>query len=323
MALYVGRGAAIGVGEETTWGTAAARTHWMQPISESLMRKVGKAGRPNLGLTGVPGRRRHYISDDMAGGDVELELLLEGQGIWLKHALGTLAESGAGDPYTHTYTQSSQLDAGTGLTIERIVGTDTAAGATRAEVFEGCKIATLGIKIALGDIARMTCGIIAETSSTRAAGGSPTFTTNDYPILFNQAGNFSWNSVNYASVKSMDLSHDNKLATRQRFGATTTKEPVRVDFTETKIRLTMDLENDNLITALTADTAADLTVTFTNAANRTIAFTLTGAYISDYSDSTSGPGLLEASVEFTGQYDGTTNPLKIVIVNSQSTGILA
>jgi type VI protein secretion system component Hcp len=129
--------------------------------------------------------------------------------------------------------------------------------------------------------------------------------------------------VTYAAVKSMDLSHDNKLATRQRFGATTTKEPVRVDFTETKIRLTMDLENDNLITALTADTAADLTVTFTNAANRTIQFTLTGAYISDYSDSTSGPGLLEASVEFTGQFDGTTNPLKIVILNSQSTGILA
>jgi len=295
----------------------------MQPISESLMRKVGKAPRPNLGLTAVPARRRHYISDDMAGGDVELELLLEGQGLWLKHALGTLATTGAGDPYTHTYTQSSQLDVGVGLTIERILGTDTVAGATRAEVFEGCKIATLGIKIALGDIARMTCGIIAETSSTRAAGGSPTFTTNDYPILFNQAGNFAWNSVNYAAVKSMDLSHDNKIATRQRFGATTTKEPVRVDFTESKIRLTMDLENDNLITALTADTASDLTVTFTNAANRTIAFTLTNAYISDYSDSTSGPGLLEASVEFTGQYDGTTSPLKIVIVNSQSTGILA
>ena len=323
MPSYIGRGAAVGAGEETVWGTAVSRTHWAQVISSKLERSVGKVLRPNLGLTGVPARRRHFISEDMAGGDIEMEMLLEGQGIWLKHALGTVADAGGGDPYTHTYTQSSQLDAGVGLTIEQILGVDADAGGTRSEVFEGCKINTLGISCGLGDIMKMKLGIIAETSATRGAGGSPTFTTNDYPVLFNHAGAFAWNSVSYSNVKSFDLAHDNKLGSRQRFGATTTKEPVRMDFSETKIRLTMDLVSDALLTAFTADTASDLTVTYTNAANRTILFTLTNAYISAYSDGTSGPGLLEASIEFTGQYDGTTNPLKITITNSQATGILA
>lgn len=141
--IYHGRGAVIGLGEESTWGTAVSRTNWRPLISTDLTRTIEKVPRPSLrvGAAGAM-RRAHYVQADNAGGSFEIEATYENVGLLIKHIMGTVATTGSG-PYTHTYTFAD--DVPTGLTIENVRGTGT------SEVFEGCRINTATLAVSAGE----------------------------------------------------------------------------------------------------------------------------------------------------------------------------
>ena len=319
MSLYVGRGAYCGIGAESTWGTAVTRTIFHHLVSESVRRNVTKVRRPHLGFGTAPVSRSHFTSEDTAAGDVEIECYYEGMGLWLKNAFGTSSSTGAG-PYTHTYGISADLP--TGLTWERVLGVDASTATARAEVFEGGRITNMRLRCAAGEVMRATFGMIFETSSTRTSATSPTYSSNDLPVLFSHAGALTFNSVSYSTVKSIDFSIDNKLENRVRLGSTNTKQQIRSDFMECKLRVTADLEDDNLITAYTADTQGDVSIGFTSGST-SFTITLHNGFLTDYSDSTNAAGVIERTFEFTGEYDGTDAGAQIVIVNSQSTAVAA
>ena len=307
--IYHGRGASIGIGEESTYGTAVSRTNWRPLISSSLLRTIEKVPRPTL-RTGAAGamRRAHVISADNAGGNFSVECDYNSVGMILKHLMGTLATTGS-DPYVHAYTFANTLP--TGLTIENIRGTGT------SEVFEGCKISTGTFAVSAGGVMTFDAAVIAETSAARGSAGSPSFSTDDAPVLHSHASTMSFNGVNYDLI-DMSLVVNNSLATRQKLGSAATLEPLRSDFQSVEMSVTVEVD-DVLMAAYIADTESDAVITFTSGAT-IFKFTLQNAYLSECSDPVSDANVIRQSLTLVGQSDGTDEGLKIEITNGHTSG---
>jgi len=307
--IYHGRGASIGIGEESTYGTAVSRTNWRPLISSSLLRTIEKVPRPTL-RTGAAGamRRAHFISADNAGGSFQVECDYNSVGMFCKHLMGTVADTGGG-PYDHTYTFANTLP--TGLTIENIRGTGT------SEVFEGCKISTGTFAVSAGGVMTFDAAVIAETSAARGSAGTPTIAATDAPVLHSHAGQLSFNSVNY-DVIDMSLTVNNSLATRQKLGSAATLEPLRSDFQSVEMSVTVEVD-DVLMAAYIADTESDAVITFTSGAD-VFKFTIHSAYLSEVSDPVTDANIVRQSLVLVGQSDGTDEGLKIEITNANASG---
>ena len=316
---YLGRFAAVGIGVESTWGTAVARTVWFRLVSESMKRSVKKERRGHLyEATGSGNIKNHFISSDEAGGSFEILCGYEGLGLLLNHALWktpTTVDNMDGT-YTHTYKLNATPPTG-GLTIEIIRGTGT------AEVFEGCRISKITLKIEAAGLMRVTCDVIAETSGGRVSAGSPTFTANDpLDVIHHQAGTVAWNSLTL-TPKSVEFTLDHKLARRQLLGSKLTKDPAPSDFAEVMLKLDHEWAADGLNAGLTADTESDLTMSFTGVAGRIFGIAFHNAYLDDVSDPVSAVGVISQSATFRAQSDGTDEGLALTITNTQSTAVAA
>ena len=304
--IYSGRGAAVGIGEESTWGTAVSRVNWRPVISSNLLRTIERIPRPNL-QTGAAGvmRRSHLTASDSAGGTCSIEQTYENTGMWIKHLMGASATTGSG-PYTHTYTLGTLP---TGLTIENVRGTGT------SEVFEGCRIASGSFNISAGGVLQMDFDVIAETSAARGTAPTPSYGAGDTVVLHSHAGQFGFNSASYDLV-SMSLTVNNALARRQLLGSAVTKQPLRSDFQSVELSVEIEVE-DALYQSMLADDQGDATITFSSGA-MSVAFVIQNAYLTAASDPITSAGIISQSLTFVGESDGTDEGLSIAIVNSNS-----
>ncbi len=315
MAVYLGRNSKIAVGEESTWGTAASLTNARPLNSGSLARTVTQVPRPDLmSDSGSAMRRGHYQSVEEMSGSFEIAATYENCGIFLKHALGSLATTGGSDPYSHTYTLAA--DVPTGMTMEFIRGTSG-----NSEKFEGCKLNQMTMSITAGECMMLSFDIIGETGAARASASSPSFGAAENLIHHNHAGQFNFNSVNY-DLRSMSITVNNSLGRRQLLGSVLTKEPVRTDFMSVEVSFELEAV-DTLYAAMLAGTQSDATITFTHptVSNRTMAITLENVYLTAASDSISDAGIVSVSCTGMCESDGTNEGLKIVVQNADSTGI--
>ena len=310
---FLGRGASLGFGIESTWGTAVARTNWMRVVSTGIDRTIDKVPRPHLGTLGATSanRRSHFSASDMVAGDFEIVASYDDSTLLLlEYGLGGVATTGAG-PFVHTFTLTEALP--TGLTIEQIFGTGG------AEVYDGCMMTNLGISCAVGEVMRLTGSVVGRTSGGRVAAGTPTYSSNGASVIHHQAGTFGFNGEVY-NLKSMDLTVDNRLGTRQQLGSLLTSRPNRSDFMEVGVSVTLEYSNENLQTALYADTQGDATITFTQGggSNNVAAFNFQNAYITSVSTPVSGTDVIELTVDFICESDGTDEGLSIAITNDNA-----
>lgn len=310
---FLGRGSAIGWGEESTWGTPVSRAVWSPVISMSGMRKATKVSRPHLvGDSGALVRRTHFISEDRTSGQFEMELRYSGIGTWLKHALGKVTTSGSG-PYVHTLELGAlPIPAKPGLTLEYIRG-----DATNSEVFEGVLVNRMEIRSGRGEVARLIINWMAETAPARAAAGSVTLPSNDDPVLHSHFGQFGFNSNNYDMI-DWSFVLDNKLTDRQFLGSALTSQPVVSDFRSGELRVTLEYTDDNPYAELLADTQGDATLTATGSGNLMMPFTFQNAYITDVTTPISSAGVITQTVTFAIESDGTDEGFKIALVNDDS-----
>ena len=305
--IYHGRGAALGFGKESTWGTAVSRVNWRPAISSALTRTIEKVPRPNLrvGSAGAM-RRSRYVQTDLAGGSFSVEATYENVGMLLEGIMGSSATTGS-SPYTHTYKFADDLQ--TGLTIENVRGTGT------SEIFEGCRVSTASLAVAAGGVMTIDAEVIAQTSSARGSAATPSFGAGDTPVLHSHAGQLSFNSVNYDLV-DLNLTINNALATRMHLGSAATKQPLRADFQSVELAVTVEVD-DALYAAFIADTESDIAIVFT-AGSKTFTINVHNAYISQASDPVSDGNVIQQSITFIGQSDGTDEGCSIVVVNTNS-----
>tara|TARA_Y100000593_G_scaffold64779_1_gene119427 strand:+ start:978 stop:1934 length:957 start_codon:yes stop_codon:yes gene_type:complete len=313
--IYHGRGAAVGIAEEDTWGTAKSTAVgdggvWRPLISSGLTRTIEKVPRPTLkvGSAGAM-RRAHFVQADLAGGTFSIEASYRSMGMLCKHLMGAVATSGT-NPYTHVYTFAD--DVPLGLTIENVRGTGT------SEKFEGCRLNSGTFAVSAGGV--MTCefDVIAQTSATRGSATTITYGGTDAPILHSQAGQFTFNGATYDLI-DMSLVVNNALATRQHLGSAVTAKPLRSDFQSVEMSITVEVE-DALYAAFIADTESDAHITFTDG-TRSFRVDLENAYLSTASDPVSDANVIRQTITLIGQSDGTNEGLKLTVINGDSTGI--
>lgn len=316
MALNTGFGGWFGIFAESTYGTSSTITHYYRMIATTLKRVTPKIERPVI--PSGPLVAGHIEGFERVEGDIVLELAYEGLGPLLYHAMGaTPTTSGpSGGLYTHTY--KLQLALPTGLTFEVYRG----ATANVSEVFNGCKINQLKIEIKGNDVARVTLSIMGRSAAARTTASSPTYTSNDVPVIYHQGGTLSFNSTNYANVfKSLTFTIDNRLALRENCGSQYTLEPQRSGPALVTLVTELEYGDDTLHAAYHSNTQSDAAMTFTGTGSRTMAFTLHNAYLEDYEDSISNAGGITARASWKAESDGTDLGYQIVIVNTQSSAL--
>ncbi len=307
MATYQGRGAAIGFAEESTWGTAVSRTNWRPIISSSLLRTTVAIPRTDL-HAGGPSRRSKFIESEQAGGSVSMLATYDNIGMLLKAAMGTVATTGSG-PYTHAYTLADTLGS---LTIESLRGT-----ATNSEVFEGAKVSNMSLECAAGTEMTFNLDFVAETAAARSTAGTPSYAATENVILHHQAGQFSFNSVNY-DLSSLNLQISTGVDRRQLLGSKLTKEPLRTGYAEITLAVTLEAQ-DALYTALHAGTESDTSITFTSGTS-SFQIEVQNAYIESASDPINDAGIVSQDIVFRGLSDGTNHGLKITAINDNASG---
>ncbi len=309
-ASYFGRNSFVGIGPESTYGTAAAEAAVTRPIiSCTMLRQIDKVPRPNLRVQGVAGlRASHYLAADRSSGSLELECTYDNCGYYLKAALGAGETSTASPVNTHTYTLGDVPIEGNTLFLQR--GTSD-----NYERFEGVVINSMSCSVAAGEHMTMSFDLIGETSSSSAGTArhdSPSLSfvdpTNENLVLHHHAGTLSYRSQTITLV-DFEYSIENNLSERMRLGSLNTKQPTQSDFRN--VTMTVSFETDDATyQKFISDESGDAVVTFNNGASsgseREMKFSLNNAYIETYTDEISESGLILASVTLRAQGDGTS-----------------
>ena len=308
---YLGFGAYIGVGIESTYGTAVSRTRWMRPTSIGLARTIRNAVQPDLsGEIDSYAPLFTYSEGEESGGTIEGYLAYNDYvaTILLKMAFGACTDAGA-NPYTHTYVPSKTIGS---MTIEQ-------GSKDFAEVFEGCQVNSIEISWEVGRVATISAEIIAETSGGQTTVSSPTFIVPSFS-LHNEVGTLSWNSVT-STLKRVKFKLNNNLQRRQQLGSDITAEPTKsgpldlfLEIEKEKVALTMQ-------TAYIAKTQADATITITKSASAALSITLHNALIESYNDTVGDVGPVMERITLRGYRDASDKGCSLVVTNANATAV--
>jgi hypothetical protein len=310
---YPGRGSAIGLGIETTWGTfvAPSGSAWLRPISCDIARVRSKQPRAvlTMGSAGVAMNRAMYVESDIVGGSFTVEAEYHSLPLLLEWAMAASATAGVG-PYSHV--QKIGAEPALSLSIDQVRG----YGGT-SDKFEGCYATQWSLSVSAAS-APMTFSatVLGQTGTERGTASSPTFSTVDAPVLYHQAGTFTFNSVAYTFI-DMTVSVDNAIAPRVQLGSLNTLQPKRSGYMSVTTTVTLEVK-DALRTAYLQDTASDYTITFTGASPYEMTIEGHNCIITACSDPVASAGILRQTVTFMSLSDGTDDGLEITIINSEA-----
>lgn len=315
---FLGHGSAVGIGQETAYGTKVTRAFWLRIVSWDMRRNITKTPRPHLGTTASVSlnRRQHYTEADDAGGSFEhLVAYDDASLVLLAHALGKVTTTGTG-PYTHAITLAKQpatLNTDkVSLSLEGILG-----DSGDAEVFEGSMITRTTLSLSTGGVMSASHEVIAETTGGQEARSTPTFSSNGEEVLHSHGGTLAFNS-NTHSVREISITVDQKLAKRQFIGSTLTQQPQPTDFTEVTVRFTREYTDDNPHDEYVADTQGDATIAFTGTGNNALTITMQNFYITSVTESVNTAGVITQTVEGRCESDGTDEGLSLAFVNDNA-----
>jgi hypothetical protein len=307
---FVGRNGTIGIGRESTHGTAVSRTNWIRrTVSANGNRKPEFRPSPNLSTSSATGAtsRSHYQVVEAPDGEFEVEATYENIGIILRLCLGAVSTSGSG-PYTHDYT----IDDLESYTLEMIRG-----NATNSDVFEGVKSKGMTLRGDAETPMRLRVPWRAEMGASRASAGAPSFGSGNTQILGHHAGTLGFNSATYSFI-DYELTLDNALIEYRQLGSLLRPEPAE-GIKSVRFKVTLVYTTDALQTALLANTQGDLTLAFTSG-SQSLTITIQNAFITMAEEPMGDTGIIRQTVEFIGEGDGTDHGLKITVVNGNSSG---
>ena len=310
---YTGQNTSFGLGKETTWGTAVARTLQARLISHSL-RVIREKEPVNHLIDHSAINFRHFVPlRSRVEGDLEFfpYYTQKAFAALLQFAMhDDFSTSGSG-PYAHDLVLGRDLPSTyAGLTVET---------STRdfSEVFEGCLVNRFVLEQQANQMARCRVSLIGETAGARTTAVNPTLDASPAFLAGHQTGLLTFNSVDY-TIKSFRFTIDNKLEFRPKLGALTTAEPVRNAIQDCLLEIELDKVSNALQAAYLADTQSDATLTWTSGA-ASIGFSLHNGLITEYEDSPSSVGPLVERLTLRGFNDGTKFGTSVSITNANST----
>ena len=158
----------LGLGKETTWATPAARTLWLEILSEAIRLEPNYASIETIRSAVV---RAHALGSEVVRGPFRAIANYQDLPSLFWYLFGDSDVTGAG-PYTHTIPQaSSPALARAPFTVE--VQRDE-GGDGETHLYAGCQLTELGLTIAVDELCEVS-GAVLGSAETLPAASSPSY----------------------------------------------------------------------------------------------------------------------------------------------------
>ena len=269
----------IGFGVESTFGTSVTPARWLEFTDENLqLNKNIKQGEGLRVSSRVARSARRTIPTYDVTGDVTIEALSKGMGLWLQALLGagtanTLTPSGTLQVFTLADVMPS-------LTVQR--GLPNVSGTVSATTFSGVTCSSAKFQWENADIVKITGSLDGAQMSTGTAYAAPSYATGG--TLFTFAGAtistgtltpptttaLATAATPIANIRSGDLTIDHNLTTdRYNIGGTPggTKARQPVGLRQITGTLTAEYTDNTLRDAIIADTPMSVLLTWVSLTN--------------------------------------------------------
>lgn len=331
MPVGSGLSAQVGFATETTVGTIATPTKFVEFNSESL--KLEKQIVQGAGLRGgglVARASRRSYTTKTAGGDIELDVATQGMGVLFTHMLGTSTSalvSGSAYQQVHTVGQK------TGKSFTTQKGVPQSDGTVKPFTYNGCKITEWELSCEVGGILTLSVTIDAwnETTATGLATASYPAAANVFHFAQGAlvlGGTVSTASgvasltggTTVATVTSASVTGNSALKTDRFFFGSAGVKAEQIENGWSEFGGSLDAEFVNQATVydlFAADTPTALRLQFvgttaiSGAVFPTLEVLIPRVYFDGDTPQVGGPDVVGFSAPFTALDDGTNTPLQI------------
>ena len=311
MAIRSGLAAQIGIGVESTVGTAATPTRFYEFNDESIAQTIERIESEGLRTGNRVLRSDRFVSGQKAiEGSFSMDMTAGNTAILFKHALGAVATAGS---FVHTCTMSDPF--GLGLTLE--VGRPGNDGTVRAFTYAGCKINTLDLSVSVGELLSAEFGIIGTTAETIGSVTSASYGTGLELLHFAGAA-ITVGGTAYP-CKDFSLSVNNGLTgDRYVLGSQIAQQPIASSMAEVTGSLVAEFVDATAYNRVVNATTAAIVATFTVSASKSITVTVPVARFDGDTPTVGGPDILDQTLNFKGLFNGTDSPVTIAVANGDS-----
>ncbi len=267
MTTMTGVGAWVGIGDESTYGTEAARTRYfpLRATGDALAYEFDVIESEDIDTADLD-IEKVFQGQEKGAGSIEFEATYEGMLLLLKHAFGhDVAATGSSPSYVYAFVPPAIPGvAGKGLTIEVSKG-DTQ---TTSLLFTGCKVSKITITGGQNQIMLINLEFLCQQGVKELTPSTPTpaQVAGDMSKMVNPSGQAEatlrvGGSVD-KSLKSFTFSYDNKYEADYDATSKTMDEPFRAAKPEAMFECEMRLEDTAEFDAYKAFTDQSLLITF-------------------------------------------------------------
>lgn len=319
MAIGSGLGAQIGIAAESSYGTFAAPTRFIEFTKESLQLKKTTATSNGIAAGRLVSRSsRRVVTQRQAAGSLEMEVTTKAMGVLLQSLMGT-SVTPAQQEATAAYLQEHLLvdTAGKSLVIQK--GVPLTTGVVTDKTFVGCKVISAEFSCEVGGMLVVSFELDikdCDETQTLAVATYPEMAPFHFGQMSVKTGVYD-SEVALSGIRKVSLKIERPQAVERFYaGAAGLKaEPISND----QVKITGSLEGDYVSTLLddlhTSDAATAFVWDFTGAViagahNERITFRVPAIRVDDAPPAVEGFDVVKTTMAFTGLDDGT-NPVAI------------
>lgn len=318
MAIGSGLAGSLGVAAETTYGTYAAPSRFLEfdKVDLKKVKNVQQGGGLYSGGFAQRGSRR-VVTTRAAAGSIEMEVTNRSFGLLLAHIMGGAAapvQQGATTAYLQTHAIADNI--GKMLTCQ--VGVPDLTGTVRPHTYLGAKVT--GAEFSCGVDEHLTCKIDLDARDLSESQGlvAPSYPVGLLPFHFAQMG-FKWGAfgaeVAVPGVRKVSLKIERAQATNRFYanGTGLKSEPIMNDW----VKISGSIETDYLDKTIfedrySADSSASLIWEFVGnpiagANAETVRFRIPMTFLDDGTPGVEGPDVTSPTFTFAGQHDGANS----------------
>lgn len=319
MTMY-GFNAFLRIDRESAYGGSTAGSPIDHRInSSSLQMDQEKNRKTNLSVPASGMLAGVYDGFLTGAGTIDIPLQYDNTGLMIFMALGSAATAAAGSDHKHTYAPVFNLPS---CNIKFQRGSNLT---NSMEEFKGCMVSSMSISCEAGGEMSGSFDLIAQNAASRSGNITSNFLAGD-SILHFESGDLVLGGTLVPSsmtLRSFDLTLDNKLERKNVLGSKTTAQPVISDVREVTMSITADLDDNSIYDSMLTGKSGDVSIQFTRTADTSHHFKiqLDNAIIEGYSDAVSAFGRVERTFTIRGLAGTSDDGLKIEIQNGNSSPI--
>jgi hypothetical protein len=316
----------FGAVAETTYGTYATPTRFVEIVSESLSldanRIESNAIRAN---ERVLRNTRWFANKKQVGGDLEFEVASKGFGLFFKHWLGAVATTtapGGTNAKRHRCTIADTF----GLNMTMQVGRPDTGGTVRPFSYLGCKMLSGSLTNSIDEFLKFRLTVDGADVTTAQSLAAASYATGD-ELLHYQGGVIKIAGSTVGTCKDIEITVNNALKTDRYFigSGAVKKEPVANGLVEVSGRMRVDFEDLTNYNRFANATTASVQATWTGLTALegsifpTVDVTLPVCRFDGDTPNLSGHDMLELDLTFKSLYDGSQEPITLDYITLDAT----